>query len=229
MSELGQVVGSLLSSLAHARRIADEETALIAEHYRNQPLLEGMSLPRVRVPELTIELPVLIEEEEPGKPEVLEDPRVIRRGVNARFVEAVEKEGVKLSKTVLERFDKRLAEAFREGGITGDDGDRHTHLDVEQAVERAFQRILKSDLSQRLTRTQATAVSKAIVQEAAALAVKEPRVLPSVKVIVRTADIKDKTDPANVTRIKLVLREEGLEWTANMQDDGSVERTLTPE
>lgn len=50
MSELSEVLGALMISLVHARRLADEETAAVAEYYKDHPLLEGMSLPRVRVP-----------------------------------------------------------------------------------------------------------------------------------------------------------------------------------
>jgi len=48
-------------SLVHARRMADEETAAVAEYYKDNPLLEGMSLPRVRVPQLTIDMPITID------------------------------------------------------------------------------------------------------------------------------------------------------------------------
>ncbi|MDY6857249.1 MAG: hypothetical protein SWO11_21615 [Thermodesulfobacteriota bacterium] len=60
MADLGQLIGTILSSVAHARRIADEESTAIAEYYRDNPLLEGMSVPRIRVSELTLELPMLV-------------------------------------------------------------------------------------------------------------------------------------------------------------------------
>ena len=45
MADIGQLVGTLLASLAHARRITDQETVAIAEYYKDNPLLEGMSVP----------------------------------------------------------------------------------------------------------------------------------------------------------------------------------------
>lgn len=63
MSELSEVLGALMISLVHARRLADEETAAVAEYYKDHPLLEGMSLPRVRVPELTIDMPLTIDKQ----------------------------------------------------------------------------------------------------------------------------------------------------------------------
>ena len=64
MPDIGEIMGTLLASVSHARRISDEETAAIAEYYKDNPLLEGMSIPRIRIPELTIELPVIIESHE---------------------------------------------------------------------------------------------------------------------------------------------------------------------
>ena len=41
MAELSEVLGALMVSLVHARRMADEETAAVAEYYKDNPLLEG--------------------------------------------------------------------------------------------------------------------------------------------------------------------------------------------
>ena len=43
MAELGELLGTILASVAHARRMADEETAALAEYYKDHPLLEGMA------------------------------------------------------------------------------------------------------------------------------------------------------------------------------------------
>ena len=44
-----------------------------------------------------------------------------------------------------------------------------------------------------------------------------------------TSEIKEGAGTANVTRIKLVLREEGLEWSTGENADGSTSRKLMPE
>jgi len=61
INELGEILGSVMTALVQARKIADMETAALAEFYKEHPLLEGMSLPRVRVPEMTLDVPVIIE------------------------------------------------------------------------------------------------------------------------------------------------------------------------
>ena len=71
MPYLDEIVGSFLAGMAQARKIADEATVSIAEYYKSQPLLEGMTVPRVRVPELILDLPLIVESYEEGEPDIL--------------------------------------------------------------------------------------------------------------------------------------------------------------
>jgi len=65
-TDLETVIGAFVTAIARARRIADEETASIAEHFRQQPLLAGMSVPRIRLPEVTVDLPLVVDDYQPG-------------------------------------------------------------------------------------------------------------------------------------------------------------------
>ena len=60
MVELGELIGGIMSGLTRARRDADVTAALVAEEYRLHSLLGGVSAPRIRLSEVTIELPVII-------------------------------------------------------------------------------------------------------------------------------------------------------------------------
>ena len=75
MADLGVLLGALISGVVHARRIADEESAAIAEHYKDNPLLSGMSIPRVRVPEVSIDIPMLIESQDEGEADQIADSK----------------------------------------------------------------------------------------------------------------------------------------------------------
>lgn len=61
MPNLNEVLGAILNSIASARRMADEQTVRLAEQYLQDPLLAGMSVPRIRLPEVIVDLPILIE------------------------------------------------------------------------------------------------------------------------------------------------------------------------
>jgi hypothetical protein len=140
MPDLSEILGAFLGSVAHARRLADQETVAIAQHYRSDPLLQGLSVPRVRLPEVVLELPVLVE------------------GFRAA--------------------SKPVPPRRRRGGVVG----------CEPAGRPA-----------------------------------------GLEVTVVTDAIKERTNPASVTRLRLTLKEEGLEWTVTDRADGSARSVLTPE
>lgn len=64
MPYLGDYLGQLMAEIAIARMHADLETVRLAEIYAAHPLLRTMSVPRLRLPEVDLELPVLIEQVE---------------------------------------------------------------------------------------------------------------------------------------------------------------------
>lgn len=97
-----------MASVAHACRYADEETAAIAEYYKQHPLLDGMSLPRVRVPEVVLELPLLIETLDEGKPNVLNDLDKIRKLAAEELRRPAERERLSLGE-LGRHFDREFA------------------------------------------------------------------------------------------------------------------------
>jgi hypothetical protein len=151
MSELSEVLGALMISLIHARRLADEETAAVAEYYKDNPLLEGMSLPRVRVPELTIDIPVTFEQYVPAKDAELDTTANIHKALMEQFKQSVDDEDI-LSKTksFQSAFDKeskltleKLAEIQRTGTS------RVTREALLRGVDNAFAKALKKSASNK--------------------------------------------------------------------------------
>ena len=56
MTQLGEVLGSMLTDVVRARMAADLVTAQAVETYRSQPALASLSVPRVTVSNLTVRL-----------------------------------------------------------------------------------------------------------------------------------------------------------------------------
>lgn len=228
MSDLGEVLGAVLAGLAHARRIADEESSVIAEYYRDNPLLEGMSLPRVRVPEMVLDLPVLIDSFDEGEPSVPASPQETRSKVQLELQKSVKANGVTLPKTFLDRVDREVQRELnkvqrRKGSRT------YTAERTAKAVDRAFLNVVKADSVARFSADQQAAIRADLRAATVATAVKKPGRQPSLAVDVVTADVKDMAAAGNVARLRVTLKEEGLEWTVVEQPDGTVSRTLTPE
>ena len=58
--KLGDVIGAMLADVAKARVRADVEALRIAEAYSRDPLLKHLSVPRFRLPDMVVDLPVLV-------------------------------------------------------------------------------------------------------------------------------------------------------------------------
>lgn len=64
---LKDVLGAIVSSISHARRISDMEVMRIANFYREHDYLEGLSVPRLRINQVVLDLPVLLGDSIPGE------------------------------------------------------------------------------------------------------------------------------------------------------------------
>lgn len=60
MPKLGDFIGALLSDAVQARLQADVEMVKLAELYSRDELLQHLPVPRFRVPDITVKVPVLI-------------------------------------------------------------------------------------------------------------------------------------------------------------------------
>src|SRR2546425_6475217 len=61
MPALGEYLGTLLAEITSARLQADLESARIAQLYASHPLLQHMPVPRFRLPNVVLDLPVAVE------------------------------------------------------------------------------------------------------------------------------------------------------------------------
>lgn len=235
MADLAELMGSILASLAHARRIADEETAAIAEHYRDNPLLEGMSMPRIRVPEMTLDIPLVIDDHEEGEADEAEDPDRVRREMRRELERAARDAEMELPSNLSELFDHELAvrlrhvragpsaagmrirrPAVREGTVRA----------VSSALDRALER---AEVAERPQASTVRRLRDELRRKADEVAVKRVGRPPRIGATIETAEVKERANSENVTRIRLTLREEGLEWSAVEDEEGVVSRRLTPE
>ncbi len=227
MTDLGHVLGTLLASLAKARHIADLQTAEIAEEYRENPLLEGLSVPRIRVPELRIELPLLIEGEAEGSPGRLHDPEYIARKAVSAIHEELNADDLRLQTNIRQQLLKELS-----AGLTRK-AKPHATVTKEtvarQAEHIARQVLLSTPLAEQLSEETLRAILAAVrrrIHETAEIA---PPQSPGIKVNTISNEIKDHASPAVVARLTLAMREEGLEWEITRSDDGTTRRRLGPE
>jgi hypothetical protein len=230
MADIGELLGTVMAGLARARQMADEETAAIAEEYRGNPLLDGITVPRIRVPEMTVEIPVVIEEYEGGNRAKLANPSGFVTGLYNELKVVAKQKKITIPATVSAAFKRELtlrADKFQSEVGVGRTASR-------EAVSSMVAESLNKPVLEIATRTPVTAAQKKILyaalqKKALELAQLSEAQAPRLKATILTNEVKERSGPENVTRLKITLREEGLEWTVDTHEDGSVTRRLTPE
>ena len=88
MTQLGEVLGSMLTDVVRARMAADVVTAQAVETYRTQPALASLSVPRVTVSNLTVRLAFAVSDMPPPPPAAV-DIRRARAEWTARLEQHV--------------------------------------------------------------------------------------------------------------------------------------------
>lgn len=251
MIDLGETIGALMSGILRARRIADEHTAGLAEYYKQHPLLEGLSVPRIRIPELIIDMPIIVTEHHESVSGEMADPETIAEAV------------IKQVKTSLSEFEKTPPTAFfsalrqkmtkllaaekdkcqggkKENSASSSDKNEDANPEESQKPTRSISRetivrIIQTALLESLENAEIilngeekASIAKDIrdvVSEVSHVAEAQgPKIIPDVI----TSKIKEITDD-HLIRLKVTFREEGLEWFAQVSENGEVLHTLHTE
>ncbi|MGP8331776.1 MAG: hypothetical protein ACT6FB_05495 [Methanosarcinaceae archaeon] len=101
MPYLGDYLGHLLSEITNARVQADLETVRIAELYSSHPLLKHMPVPHFRLPTVTLDVPLVINDIETDKKGTALRERIqpihMRKSFDNILVPQLERAGIKLS------------------------------------------------------------------------------------------------------------------------------------
>lgn len=225
MADLGDLLGSLMSGLIGARRMADEQTAALAEYYRDNPLLEGLSVPRIRIPELTIDMPMLIENQVGGEAGEMENPTKVASALESQMKETFIKNDIKISPTFHKTF---MNEVKGQLGKIKQSGTPIMKETVARSVQSAFADTLTKSKT-TLNSAQKEAIARDIRATVSAVGLVKVPVTPSIVANIKTADVKEQATSSSVVRLKITLKEEGLEWATQASESGGVIRTLQPE
>jgi hypothetical protein len=229
MPYLGDFLGQLLSEITVARMQSDLEAVRVAELYAGHPYLKFFAVPRVRLPQLTLDVPVVIERSGIGT-----DPAV------AAVVSAWRERFAGLLAQFLERMQLNLSAGDRralEVGLdrawarleTQPEGLASPALVADELVLSVVQTLGKGEGGaapvgparlEQLAVELRTAAREAFTQAQAAL----PRLI----VRVGTAQLREAGPLESLTRLHLTVTENAVEWTVvDMQ--GEAKPRLIPE
>jgi hypothetical protein len=210
MPLLGDYLGALLAEITNARLQADLESARLAQLYASHPLLQHMPVPRFRLPNVVLDLPVAVDSTSPPAGPGAALPAV-RQRIEGIIDQEIKQRELHLTPAVRKGLSKGLDGVFgslkKSGSLTASDA-----LQASEAAAAAVDPTLGSSLRQQF-----------------ALEFLKMQPLPSrVQALVATAQLKDIGPPAALTRIQLTISEEGVEWAQTNPSDSS-SKTLIPE
>lgn len=227
MPTLGEVIGAFLSDVAQARVRADLEAVRLAQAYSADPIMKHLSIPRVRLPEVVIDLPVMVADisQPPDRAtgRALEPPTATE--ISKAVRSALTKSGLRLpradSARVIAVAVERAKTLFAEGN-RGLLSPTRAAAQVTEAVVEAVQATAKGA---------AAAPGLGGLPEAASLALTDlligKSISLSVDVLVGADQLKERSDGGgNIVRLRLTVTEDAYEIIERDDGQGFL---LTPE
>lgn len=231
MVKLGDYLGSLLSEVTIARVQADIQAARIAEIYSNDPLLKRFPIPRVRLPNVEISVPIVISEVEESERETFAretiKPEKLIPLAERIAIEELKEHNITLKRTEAVSFNKELKTRTN---VISRIGERTVSIgSVSNAVSKEVTSIIKEVPSIKKSLPEE---ELKIVKERINLRIKEELIKtrvepPRVKISPLTSQIKE-SGPANTSVFKLSISEDAVEWSS-VEEDGETRDILIPE
>ena len=229
MPKLGDYLGQLLSELSMARMQADLESVRIAEIYASHPLLRTMPIPHMRLPNVDIQVPVVIQgSEEPREGESTRGGVPMQR-LRERFDDVLKAQlgthGVELSEANRRQMGILLDETLVER-----DSPTEAAIGVYQVADSLTQAALAyvGQLGSGRDITLRPEFGSQLKLAARRAFVAERTPPPRLSVLVTTGELREAGGSEVLTHLNLRISEEGLEWTTIESEDGGHDR-LVPE
>ncbi|GGW86638.1 hypothetical protein [Alteromonas halophila] len=232
MPKLNDYLGSIISSVSNARVMADIQTVKVAEDYAKHELLRHFAVPRMRIADVELTIPVAIESAEE---ELADSVDIIK---NQQF-----------NKVIYDEITKNLGrtslplKASREVRSLMSDNANQLELDINKQRKLTPVAQYSSHLAKEVTRialenklikreqdAHEAQLSERIQQAAERLILSNTQKtrLGDMNVIAESHLLKEQK-PESIVHIKMRITEDGMEWQQIEQSDGDVTRKLLPE
>lgn len=234
MTTLNDYIGSIVSSITNARVMSDLQTVKVAEEYAKHSLLQHFSVPRMRIGDIEMTIPVALEE-------VMQKTNSEFEPIdNLRFNRTAYKEivnGFGLGKfpasmskdlqSIIANNSKDLEEQIR---LANNRDPIFAYS--KKMIFHAKELVQKNDVVPKanLEKIDFEEMAKKLVSTLAKeiKVSNENQVIDRLHLIVEASKLREQK-PENLIYIKLKITEDGMEWNKSETKDGQIESRLIPE
>jgi len=230
MPKLNEYIGSIVSSITDARTMSDIQTVKVAEAYAKHNLLKHFSIPRMKIDDIEMTIPVALDELN-EKIETVYEPIDNKKFNTIVYRELVNKLGLTklkadISQRLRDKISKQTQILEQNIRIEGDISYLKSYCTDILTFENEL--LPAKDGTKSTTNIQEIAqyLEKILMQEIKISSQK--KTIGDLNVVVETHKLKG-LKPENLIHIKLRIREDSLEWDRYEKADGSIESKLLPE
>ena len=245
MVSLSDYLGLLLSEIAKARVDADIESLRIAEVYSQIDELSNYPVPRVRLQNVEITVPVVIDGVDEDKLKAYKKP-VKLADVTKLMVESyrdvLEKNKVTLTDEEDRDLNVKVLGKSKELGRTVrpvapvemDEAESVSLLNTRR-ISGEFSSMIRGHLSEltekkpELAKVDISRIEKELKKVLDQRITSTRPEAPKINVLVNTHQIKESGPPQALTYLKFQLYEDGMEWSRYETAEGEKKETLVPE
>jgi len=238
MANLNEYLGTLVSNFSQARVLADLESAKIAELYATDGILKHFSIPRMKIDDDELTIPVSIDELNIKSLSIenLPDPQSLKSSIYNVLLESMESKSLPMELSVQVRKEiTLLIEPY------ANDKTKKSLEELQKTVPDSLASQLEKTVNKLVTSNEidatvsrnmdllkraATEKIKAIIKEELSKKdIKEE--IRNLNVTMETGRLKDKVKE-NLVFIKMKISEESMEWEIMEDADGNIVKKLMP-
>jgi len=234
MPKLNDYIGSLVSSITNARVMSDIQTVKVAEEYAKHKLLKHFSIPRMRIDDIEMTIPIALDEIN-EKIETEYEPIE-----NTKFNAIVYKELVnnlgltklpsKISQNLRTEIAKQTQTLEHNIRITKDLSFLKIYskeltslvLNLEKEIQSP-----KVELKRKINLEDMPKYLEKILSQEINIT-SQRKTIEDLNVIVEAHKLREQK-PENIIYIKLKISEDGMEWNRTENNEGEIESKLLPE
>lgn len=231
MAKLHEYIGGLFSSITNARVMSDLQTIKVAEEYAKHNLLSTFSVPRMRIDEIEMTIPVAISDVEEkvvkSKIQPIDGTKlgaIVQKEISANInPSAISPQILTQIQTDITKRSQLLEQSLKESR------GKEALNDYVKDVTESWVKTLKSnriDATNVMSQDKLEKLLDAVLQRE--VKVTEERQLGDLNVIVEGHKLKEQK-PESIMYIKVKISEEGMEWNRTENNDGNVDSKLIPE